>query len=376
MNILYIVTWYTDYKSPVIREGIFHYEQAIELKKQHNVLLYYPFGRDLEQNVIFSEEHGLLVYRRKYTENKILRIIDWIADLRKIIHTYDIQIIHAHVAGGAGIPAIIAGTMFRIPVIVTEHNPIQLSGLEYPKTKKRIEYVYSLSKKNLCVSPHLKKELEQIFPKIDFDVMYNGVIAPQNFITNKILYKREGYINCALVAAFYDKEIKGFQFLLPALRELKLRGKKFFLHICGGGEYLEYYQDMARQLDVEDHCLFYGHCKKTIVYNLMNQMDFIISASLFESAGVSVQESLLLGKPVLATKSGGPNSLMNDLCGIIVDKGSSQALLDGMMDMESKINLFDSKAIMAYAKNNFSIETITKKYIDIYRKILDTKGGI
>ena len=376
MNILHIVTWYTAYKSSVIREGIFHYEQAMELKKHHNVLLYYPFGHDLEKNVVSSEEHGLLIYRRKYRENKIFRIIDWITDLRKIIHTYDIQIIHAHVAGGAGIPAIIAGMIFRIPIIVTEHNPIQLSGLEYPKTKKRIEYVYSHSKKNLCVSPHLKDELEQIFPKINFDIMYNGVIAPQNFITNKMLYKREGYINCAIVAAFYDKEIKGFQFLLPALRDLKLRDEKFFLHICGGGEYLEHYQDMARQLGIEDNCLFYGQCEKSVVYNLMNQMDFIISASLFESAGVSVQEALLLGKPVLVTKSGGANSLVNDACGIVVDRGSVHALIDGMVEMKSKINLFDSKEIMTYAKNNFSIENITKKYIDIYRKILDTKRGV
>ena len=133
---------------------------------------------------------------------------------------------------------------------------------------------------------------------------------------------------------------------------------------------------MTRQLGIEDNCLCSGQCEKSVVYNLMNQMDFIISASLFESAGISVQEALLLGKPVLVTKSGGANSLMNDACGIVVDRGSVHALIDGMVEMKSKINLFDSKEIMTYAKNNFSIENITKKYIDIYRKILDTKRGV
>ena len=155
MNILYVVTWYTDYGSPIVSTGIFHYEQALALQKTCKIVLYYPFGKDIKKRVSFSEEYGVLTYRRRFRRNKILRVLEWVLDIKKIIRNYNINIIHAHVAGGAGKPAVIASKLFRIPLVVTEHNPIQLSNLDNLRTKIDIGYIYHNAKKIFCVSPYL-----------------------------------------------------------------------------------------------------------------------------------------------------------------------------------------------------------------------------
>lgn len=370
MNILYIVTWYTEYGASFINAGIFHYEQIVALQKTCNVMLYYPFGTDINENYIFSEEHGILTYRRKYRGNRLFRILDWITDIKKIKDKYKIDLIHAHVAGGAGVIAAIASKILKIPFVITEHNPIQLSGLENRRNKRKIEYVYRNAKKVFCVSPYLKSALTNEFPSIEFEVMYNGVNDPNAFLDSDLKYRKEGVINCAICASFYDKEIKGFQFLLPAIKNVRIQGYNIILHICGGGTYLDYYKNFSKQLEIDDCCIFYGQCEKKIVYNIMNDMDFVISASLFESAGVSIQESLLLGLPVLVTKSGGTNSLVNSDCSVVVDVGSSKALENGIIEMTKKIKIFDSNKIKSYAKSCFCMDRITNRYEINYSEIL------
>lgn len=210
------------------------------------------------------------------------------------------------------------------------------------------------------------ESIKSYFPDEKFQVIYNGVIDPKTVETDGKKYAKEGYVNCCIVAAFYNKEVKGYQFLLPALKKLVDSGKKIMLHICGGGEYMTYYQELAKEIGVWENCIFYGQCGKQRVYSMMRQMDFVISASLFESAGVSVQEAMLLGKPLVVTKSGGANSLVGKDTAIIVEKGSTDALADGIQEMSERLSEFDAAYIRAYALENFEIENVTKQYMNLY----------
>ena len=119
-------------------------------------------------------------------------------------------------------------------------------------------------------------------------------------------------------------------------------------------------------MKITDNCIFYGSCTKKEVYSIVSEMDFGISASLCESAGVSVEEMMLLGKPLVVTKSGGANSLITDFAAIVVDRGSTEALVDGIRYMSEHYSEYDSKAISEYALQNFEIGSIAQKYVHIY----------
>jgi glycosyltransferase involved in cell wall biosynthesis len=200
-------------------------------------------------------------------------------------------------------------------------------------------------------------------------VIYNGILAPETMELEKETYAVADKINCCIVAAFYSKDIKGYQYLLPAIAKLKSEGVPVVLHICGGGDYFEYYVNLAKELDIEDSVIFYGNCSKAKVYSIVSQMDFNISASLFECSGVSVEEALLLGKPMLVTRSGGANSLVTEDVAIVVDKGSTDALVDGIRQMADRLPQFDSKKIRAYAEENFEIDHVSRQYMALYEEI-------
>ena len=125
-----IPTWYSPADAEVLTAGVFHYEQSMALKKYCNMALYYPFDTDLTCDFAKSEERGLLTYRSRLYPGKIVKYAFWIRDFMKIKKEFQPDIIHAHVASMAGRLAIVLGKLFKIPVVITEHNAIELMGLE------------------------------------------------------------------------------------------------------------------------------------------------------------------------------------------------------------------------------------------------------
>lgn len=368
MKVLMMVSWYSPRNQDMFA-GIFHYEQSIALKKYCDMALYFPFDETENELLVQDYENNLLTFRTGKSNGRIKRAINIYKSFKIINKKYKPDIIHAHVALGVGFYAVLLGKLFNVPVILTEHNPIELMGFEKLKSRILAKFVYHYTNKNICVSTDSREKLNKYFPKEKFDVVYNGIIDPKKIDFENKLYAKDKYVNCAIVAGFYSKEIKGYQFLLPAMKKLKEEGYKIFLHICGGGDFFDYYRNMAFELGIDDICIFYGHCTRTKVYTIVNQMDFCISASIYECSGVSVQEAMLLGKPLVVTKSGGANSLVNNQTAIVVDKESIDAIYGGCKEMIQSLEKFDNDIIQQYAYNNFEIDNVSKKYFDIYTKM-------
>lgn len=369
MKILMIPTWYSARDAEVMSAGIFHYEQSMALKKYAETAVYFPYDMSFEGGFCQGEEKGLLTFRRG-RRLAFLRPIYYVLDYLKICKTFKPDVIHGHVALAAGLPAVMLGKLFKVPVVITEHNPMEMMGFENPSRVNFAKKMYKGSDANICVSRNQMERLQEYFPEETFQVIHNGVYDPETIERDGENYAVAGNINACIVAAFYSKDIKGYQFLIPAIKELVDMGMPITLHICGGGEHMEYYQNMAKELSIEKQCIFYNQCDKKKMYSIMSQMDFTISASLFESAGVAVQESMLLGKPVVVTTSGGANSLVTEDAAIVVEKGSVEALVDGIKEMTQRLSIFDEKKIRTYALSQFEMNQVSQKYMEVYTSIL------
>lgn len=369
MKVLMIPTWYSGH-GEVMSAGIFHYEQSMALQEYCDTALYFPFDTTLAGGFMRDVENGLLTFRRKQSRLRVFKYMLYVMDFLKIRSRFAPDIIHAHVASEAGRIAVLLGRLFRIPVVITEHNPVELAGLDKARNRKRCAIAYKNSSANVCVSHHSKQSFEAFFPNSNFCVIFNGIVDPSKVMFEKCQYAQEGFVNCCIVAAFYSRDIKGYQYLLPAIKELADEGMKIKLHICGDGTYMEEYVQMAKNLGIEDYCIFYGHCNREKIYSIESQMDFCISASVFESAGVAVQEAMLLGKPLVVTKSGGANSLVTKDTAIVVDKESTSALVDGIHQMVGQLDDFDRDLIREYAYKNFEINQVSQRYMELYTEVL------
>ena len=288
--------------------------------------------------------------------------------MKKIVQEFHPDIIHGQVATEAGRFAVVLGHLFRIPVIISEHSAVDVSGVREFPHYYYARYAYGHSCYNTCVSDQLTSDLSELFPKYEFHTVYNGIIKPE-VKKSASLYREKNFVNIVMIAEMYDRYIKGIQFVLPVLQRLVQSGYPVMLHLIGGGEYLEEYKAVADDLKINTHCVFYGACSKQKVYDILSEMDFFVCASIFESFSCATAEAMICGKPVVATKCGGPNSFVTKETGILVEKESEQALYNGILDMIKDFRKYSPEAISAYACDKFLIENIGRQYMQIYENV-------
>lgn len=364
-------SWYAGKNDEMPLGGIFHYEQAKELGKKCKVAIYYPFDKSLKQENISGIERGVLTYRSYFNRrHRFFNIIRMIKTFKKINKEFQPEIIHAHVATEVGRYALVLSKLFRKPLIVTEHSTMECSGVSKGIGKIYGKLVYSHSKYNICVSEDLQYKLQTTFPRCKFHTIYNGIIKP-NRSHNQNFYRIPNKVNIVLVAALYSPDIKGIQYVLPAIRKLLNEGYNLIFHIVGDGEYREYFERMAEEYEIRNNCIFYGACSKQKVFDIIDQMDFLISASLAESFGCSLAEAMMLGKPVIATRSGGPESFVNEDVGILIDKGDETAIVNGLRKMINMFDRYDSEKIRNFAYEKFEMGKICDCYLKLYHNMIN-----
>lgn len=78
------------------------------------------------------------------------------------------------------------------------------------------------------------------------------------------------------------------------------------------------------------------------------------------------------GKPVIATRSGGPEDFVTPEVGILIPTDDVTALADAMKTIFDNYEQYDAKAIRAYCINNFSEESIVEQLDSIYRHVTHT----
>lgn len=368
MNVLMLVSWYAP--KGQIGGGIFHYEQAVDLNRFCNCAIYYPYDRYITQGYESGMENGVMVFRSKYAlKNKIRNRVYMFQAMHRIVKEFHPDIIHGNVATEGGRFAVMLGKIFHIPVMITEHSAIEASNVEHFPHYYYAKNVYGNSRYNACVSDVLTKRLSEIFPQYSFHTIYNG-IQEQEPRENKYHYAKADRVDIGMVAGLYSKEIKGIPYLLSAVSQMVDNGYSVHLHIIGGGEYLEYFVAEAERMGLSDHTTFYGECPREKVTEIESEMDFAVSASIFESFGCAVAEAAMLGKPIVATKSGGVESIVNTGNGILVEKGSTESLYTGMTWMYDHYKEYDADEISQDVRKRFSMDTISRQYMEVYEEVL------
>ena len=98
--------------------------------------------------------------------------------------------------------------------------------------------------------------------------------------------------------------VKGIDLALKAIAILAREGLRGFrYHVIGWGAEGAVYRMRARQLGVRDLVIFHGH--RSNPYPLMRRADVYLQPSVKEALGLTISEALLLGCPVVSTRTAG-----------------------------------------------------------------------
>lgn len=138
--------------------------------------------------------------------------------------------------------------------------------------------------------------------------------------------------------------------------------------------YLKYVRNFIDEKNLKEKVIFTGFIKE--MSDLYNAIDLLVLPSFQEPFGRVLIEAMAIGKPVVATKSGGPCEVVEDgVTGFLVSPGSHSDLASAMDKIISDKKLackFGEKGKVK-VKKLFNIEGHVRKVEEIYSDLLKIK---
>jgi glycosyltransferase involved in cell wall biosynthesis len=288
--------------------------------------------------------------------------------LDKIYSQWKFDLIHAHFTIYSGQATNHYCKKRDIPYIITEHYGKLSDDIIYKSIYREIYHkVFTEAKRLILVSKRLENDIRnklRDLPKIE--LISNGVdINKFTFVEKKIDKNYPKLISIGNLVV-----TKGFQYLISAIKILKDRKINCSLTIIGEGKYRKNLEMLIAKFSLQKNVFLAGYVPNEKINFYLEKSDFYVHPSLFESFGVVVIEAMSAGKPVIVTKSGGPEYIVPDEFGIKIDKENSEALAKSIDEMIKNYENYNPKKIRAFVEANFSYENIAKKIGEVYEEIL------
>jgi alpha-maltose-1-phosphate synthase len=173
-----------------------------------------------------------------------------------------------------------------------------------------------------------------------------------------------------VVADLVDKT-KNVSGVINALHKARREKPGLRLTIIGDGPDRPMLEDLARSLQLNGSVEFLGRLPNTGVLEHMSRAGSVIINSNVETFSVVTGEALALGRPVIATRCGGPAAFINSGNGILIGIRDTEALERSMVELSGKHGNYAPDRIRATVSERFSYEAVGHEFMKIYQRVLD-----
>jgi glycosyltransferase involved in cell wall biosynthesis len=395
MNIFFIPSWYPSEDAPLA--GIFSKEQAESFSRHYkNAKLGISlWGQKSESNLLWAKDpvkniRKLLHYRKQQAYEKQLTLNYWEfytpaltwsdkllnGNLENIISANEknlkkfsaiageVSLIHAHVAFPAGYIAMELARKYQIPYLITE----QMSPFPFACYTSRGQIMQKVllplqkANKVIAISPHAAADVKSktaVSPICIPNPVDENIFSPGPSLSN------DPPFTFFTLGRMVPQ--KGISDLLEAISLVKR--KEVHFRIGGEGEHKQQYQQQAEKLGVANRIEWLGSLSRTEAAKEFQQCHAFVLSSIHESMGVVYAEALACGKPIIATRCGGPEYIVNQSNGLLTDVSNPLQLAKVMDLMISNYALYNPQLIRADFLKRFSSASVSKQLYKVYEDI-------
>jgi len=396
MHVLIVPSWYPNQENKI--RGIFFKEQALALRESGlKVDVIYPeliFLNELLKGSIDKKSGITLgfeedIFTVRNTERHWLPKFEhfkdkhWLKLGMEIFRQYiekrgKPDIIHAHSALLGGVLASKLKQEFKIPYIITEHSSEFARKKVSRRRKTLAKAAFLNSSLNIAVSPKLGELLRE---EIGQDIQYrwipnlvsstfeNATVYP-DYTSNRRdnierLNQRFRFLNVALMNPNKQQAelIKAFS--------NAFKNEEVELRIAGEGQLLNSLKDLAKKLEIQNKVVFLGRLTRKAVLEEMLDADVFVLSSRHETFGIVLIEALTCGTPVIASRCGGPECIVREKDGLLVDRDNIQELSEAMKTMRDNINNYDPVGLREDCLTRFGSKAVTQQIIKAYEEVLN-----
>jgi L-malate glycosyltransferase len=382
-RILVIPTWYPTNLHPI--NGVFIRQQVLALSKKFHVAVLVPcfinwrhiFKGTVTCRSVLEEQDGIFFVNEGRTSH--------IPRIPKLSHALYAKvardgfekllsewgrpdIIHAHVVLPAGWAATLLGRQYGIPVVLTEHSGPFSMHLKNATNRRLVKETLTHVDRLVTVSPALARQIQGIIPTVDPQIV--GNIINTDFFTPPDAQPKVSSVSpCRFLSVAVLKKPKGMRYLIEAARILIQRGHRTFELIIGGdGPERPGLEKLAGLMGLTEICRFPGMFTPSEVRDRMQHCDVFVLPSLQETFGIVLAEAMSCGKPVISTRSGGPEFIVTPDTGILVDVADPVALADTMEKFILRQVSYDYLKVRQSIIDRFSEEAFLRDISAVYEE--------
>ncbi|MGL5354931.1 MAG: glycosyltransferase [Cetobacterium sp.] len=306
------------------------------------------------------EKRGIKVYTTKNDKFSFKNIFE----ISKLVKKEKYDIVHAHLVH-AQIWTSLSSYLNKKPVYITTEHSTHNRRREKGIYKFLDKFIYSSFQKIIAISEPTARELIKWvgigFQKIE--VISNGV-SLRSFMGRPRELKNNSLI---MISRFHAS--KDHSTVIRALEKLP---KEYTLTFVGEGSTEEIIKREVLMLKLEDRVQFLGYSNS--VPALLKRADIAIQSSNFEGFGLSALESMASGLPTIASDVEGLSDIVSD-GGLLFKAGDVQDLVQKILSLSDK-EFYSEKSKSGIKKSlAYSIETMSKKYLDLYKEALECSSS-
>lgn len=296
--------------------------------------------------------------------------VGFIRDLCKLVKQHKVRIIQSHLLG-SNVYASIVGLLTRTPVIATYHGMVDVSPHERFKALK-LWFMRNGIARFVAVSNSLQQKIQEhnlLVPERT-SVIYNGIDTAlyQGQRSSRLKQQLGLAEDTFLLGALGNiRKSKRYDLLIEAIHQVIQRGHKVAVAVAGDPK-----ASLKQALDEQMQRLgvtnihFIGFIDDTPEY-LQNLDGFVLSSDA-EGFSISTIEAMATGLPVIATKCGGPEEIIqNPQQATLVDIDAG-ALADAICELvANQPTLAVNQHAISRVQSAFSQEAMVNAYAQLYR---------
>jgi glycosyltransferase involved in cell wall biosynthesis len=258
-----------------------------------------------------------------------------------------------------------------VKLIHTFHTEIMKVPTGY--RKKVFEKLISKYDYITFVSEDLKNKFEKEFSiRTRTKVVYTGVLQDNvdedemNSFMERYDLKDSFPILTFVGPLSWKMKVEGVKRLVESIGILKKEYPNVKLVIVGDGEYRRGLEGFAEERKVKDNIVFTGFIQKS--QTALAVADIYTHISLQEGLPIALLEAMSMGKPVIASKTGGiPEVIVNGQNGILVETEKDR-IADEVVKLtkdREKMELLGKNAIQT-VKERHNWDNVASEFINLY----------
>lgn len=325
-----------------------------------------------------GHENGARVFRSirkrvipgKFSNNWAF-FFEWLS-VRKLADSFreefgKFDVILAQSAYWAGYSAMRLSRRLAIPYIVIEHRSNFITGKLPVRARKCLQDIFNRSNGVIAVSRSLLVALKERFKirQEKSDVIPNMVSRHFKYLPAA---RDDDKIRICVVGGLVP--IKRHDIIISAFARVLVERKNIELHIVGDGPLRRTLQRLSEATGCNHAIVWHGRLQASDVAATMSQCDFLVVGSDVETFGVVAAEALMSGVPVLATRCGGLEDIVDIENGLLVEPGSIESMETGMRTMLERFYMMDRMKVSEKALSKWGESAVVKKTEEFLKEVI------